>query len=166
MVIIFNEELWLLLENAIGEENGPLPFEVDFGILSAVEVVKLDPGGIFHYDLGIEDLTVGEYIAAVCTEDHDSDALIFVCVVKGASYDGSVRIVGGLSFGVIDQKAPDVGVEGTTHKYIVAAVVDASIQIGIAVHIGKLMKFAEMADIDRHAAEIDITVGSGNTAYG
>ena len=60
------------------------------------------------------------------------DALILTHMVEGAAYHRAVGIVGRLSFPIVYHKSGLVAVEGASHKDIIAAVVDASVEIFVA----------------------------------
>ena len=100
-------------------------------------------------------------------------------VVKGAGCAGAVGIVVGLFLAVIDKITYSVAIKATANEHIVAAVINAAVQISGAGHIGEVVVLAEMADVDAGAAVVDAAIryaqgtvniiariGAGNAATG
>ena len=148
----------LVREYAIRNADNAVTFDTDIHILAEIKVCKLDSGGIFHLNVREEHLAACKHIARCRTQDSDTHALVEIGVIEGAGCAGAVGIVLGLLFAVINEVADGIAVKAAAHKYIVATVVDAAVQIPGAGHIGEVMELAEMADVDTGTAVVDTAV--------
>ena len=121
---------------------------------------KLNSLGIFQNNIGKADLACTENISRRRVYDFNTNStLVIVGMVEGTSNGDPVGIVFCHTVAVVDQKAQRVSAEITVYKHIVSAVVDTSVPIAGAMHIGELMKFAEMGDVNSHSATHDMAVG-------
>ena len=121
---------------------------------------KLNPRRVFQNNIGKADLACAENISRLRIYDFNTDpAVIIVDMVEGTSNGDPVGIVFCHTVAVVDQKAQRVSAEITVYKHIVSGVVDTSVPIAGAMHIGELMKFAEMGDVNSHSATHDMAVG-------
>ena len=121
---------------------------------------ELNPLGIFQNNIGKADLTCAENISRCGVYDFNTDpTVIIVGMVEGTSNGDPVGIVFCHTVAVVDQKVSCISAEIAVYKHIVSAVVDTSVPIAGAMHIGELMKFAEMGDVNSHSATHDMAVG-------
>ena len=120
---------------------------------------KLNPLGVFQNNIGKADLTRAENISRSGIYDLNTDpTVIVVGMVEGTADRRSVSVVFCHAVAVVDQKVSCISAEIAVQEHIVSAVVDAPVSIACAMHIGKLMKFAEMRNVNSNAAPCDMTV--------
>ena len=121
---------------------------------------ELNPHGVFQNNVGKADLARAENISRSGIYDLNTDpTVIVVGMVEGTADRRSVSVVFCHAVAVVDQKVSCISAEIAVQEHIVSAVVDTSVPIAGAMHIGELMKFAEMGDVNSHSATHDMAVG-------
>lgn len=147
-------------KEAVGKQSDPSAACGKHDLPSQIAIVELNPHGRFQNHLRKEDLTGCEHISVLCSPHPNSDPPIAAGVIEGASHHGAVRIVGGFSVFIVNEKAHLVGIKTAGGKHIVSPIVDTAIGIANTVHIGKAVVFAEMADVDPGKTPRNVAVGS------
>ena len=135
-------------KRAIGKHGQSTALDKDLHLSAGVQGVKQNIIGILQHDLREEQLAAGKAVAGLRAKDLNADAAVAAGMVEGTAHHRAMGIVGRLSPGIVDQKTGSIAVKAAIDEYIVAAVIDAAVQILGALHIGEHMKFTVMADVD------------------
>lgn len=132
--------------------------DLDLNKTQNIHARKLNARRIVQNDIRKPNLTSAKHVAASGVYDLNADPLVVIGMMEGTTNSRPVGIVFCHTVAVINEKAQRVAAEIAIHKHIVSAVVDATVPIMGTMHIGKLMEFTEMRNINSHATPRDMTV--------
>ena len=107
-----------------------------------------------------EHLAAAEDKAVFCVRNFYTGSLIVSAVIEGTAYCGTVGVVGSTAIGVINQKCELISIKTAIGEHIISAIIDTAIVAPVCTHVGKMVKFAEIINIDSCVASDYAAIGN------